>query len=864
MGCFRTSADPLRHPATGLPGAAVLVATAALSVAVSPTPRAAEPAADAAVADVAATAGDITADTFTVRIAPLLARHCGDCHGADTQEGSLRLDSHAGLAAGGGTGAVIVPGSADESLLVQAVRRLDESLAMPPDGPIPAEDGALLAAWIDAGAPHPDGPLEPQPGIDLARARRHWSLVPPERPDVPDDRHPIDALLDTALDAEGLLPTAPADPATLVRRVTFDLTGLPPTPDEIDAFVADPSAAAFDRLVDRLLASPHYGEHWGRHWLDVVRYADSNGLDENVAHGNAWRYRDYVIAAFNADKPFDAFLREQLAGDLLVAPDDSPDRVAELLTATGYLVLGPKVLAEGDERKLMMDIIDEQIDTTGRAFLGLSLGCARCHDHKFDPVSQADYYALAGIFQSTRTMESLARIAKWHENVVATPAERAAHEAHQRRIDEAQAAVDRFLTETRTTLAQSVAAVSPADTGTKSDGAIAPEKPAAREIPEAEFPEEARKHLAALREAQKQLAASLPKLATAMGVVDAEPTTTRIHLRGSHLTLGRTVERGVPAVFTAVAEPVAMPAEASGRRELARWLTDPGHPLTARVIANRLWRWHFGRGLVTSTDNFGITGAPPTNQPLLDWLAVELVESGWSLKHLHRLILSSAAWRRSSDPAASPTAARARQVDPDNRLWWRADVRRLEAESVRDALLATAGMLDRTMGGSLLHVGNREFVFNHTSKDETSYDAPRRSVYLPVIRNHIQDALWLFDCTDGAVANGDRATSTVASQALWLLNAQLPLDAAQRIAESVMAAAPHDTSTRTLLLFRRILGRQPTAAEAAWLGRRLDALRATLRNDDAGTAGGGDTLETAAWAAAAQALLMSDAFMVVR
>ena len=781
----------------------------------------------------------ITAMTFAERVGPLLAARCQECHGAETQEASLRLDSREGLAAGGGTGPVLVPGSAETSLLVQAVRRVDEQLAMPPDGPLSDEEVALLAAWVDAGAPHPDGAIVPvEPEHASPRARDHWALAPLERPPLPEQPagHPIDRFLGGPLAAAGLKPTAAGDPATLVRRLAFDLTGLPPEPDMSDGFVADPSPAAFAALVDELLASPHYGEHWARHWLDVVRYADSNGLDENVAHGNAWRYRDYVIAAFNADKPFDAFVREQIAGDLLVDDETSPERKAELLTATGFLVLGPKVLAEGDETKLQMDIIDEQIDTTSKAFLGLAIGCARCHDHKFDPISQADYYGLAGILQSTRTMESLTRIAKWNENLIATPAEQAAHAAHQAEIDAAAAAVEAFLSEARESLASS---------------GLGGEAAAAAEIAEDAFPEVAKEKLAALRAEQQQLEAALPELPSAMGVAEAEPVVAAIHLRGSHLTLGRTVPRGIPTVLE-LDGPVAIPDNASGRLQLARWLTDPRHPLTARVIVNRVWRWHFGRGIVPSTDNFGTTGEPPTNQPLLDWLAAELIESGWSLKHLHRLILSSDAWQRSSDTATSPTAAAAREHDPDNRLWWRADVRRLEAESVRDAMLSVAGRLDATMGGSLLHVGNREFLFDHTSKDETDYDVPRRSIYLPVIRNHIQDALWLFDCTDGAVPDGNRATSTIASQALWLLNAELPMDAAEQIAGDVLTAAPGDTAMQTRLVFRRVLGRLPSDAEGAWLAEQVATMRPLV-----------DT-EQAAWAAAVQTLLVSDQFLVVR
>jgi cytochrome c553 len=799
---------------------------------------------------------------FSERVAPLLASHCVACHGAEHQEGGLRLDGLAGLSAGGVTGAAIVPGSAAESLLVMAVSRTDESLAMPPDGKLADADVTAIRAWIDAGALHPDGNVTvpvPAPPFDPAEKRRFWSLTPPERPLPPPVRDaalvatPIDAFVIARLDEAGIVPAAVADPATLLRRASLLLTGLPPTPDEVDAFLADPAADAWEKVVERLLASPRYGEHQARHWLDVVRYADSNGLDENIAHGNAWRYRDWVIAAFNRDEPFDAFLRAHLAGDLLVGEGMDEARRAELLTATGFLAMGPKVLAEGDQEKLLADIVDEQIDTVGKAFLGLSFGCARCHDHKFDPVSQADYYALAGVFKSTTTMESLARIAKWHENDVATAAERAALAAAQERVAAQQRSIDALLAETRTALA--AAAQAGGEAGGEA-GAVAP-PPA--EIPEERFPEEVRARLAGLREELKGLEAALPAPATAMGVREGTPEEARVALRGSHLAPGRRVPRGVPAVLE-IERPLAVPAAGSGRRELADWLVDPRHPLTARVFVNRLWRWHFGRGIVPTPDNFGFQGEAPTNQPLLDWLACEFVASGWSVKHVHRLLLTSRVWRSSSDPAASPTRDRAEAVDPAGERLWRFPLRRLEAESVRDATLAVSGLLDTTMGGSMLHVANRAFLFDHTSIDGTNYDSPRRSIYLPVIRNHIHDAFWLFDCTDGAVPNGDRGSSTVASQALYLLNSEFEIGCAEALAERALAAAPADAALVPTILWRRVLGRHPTAAEARLALEGAAALEAALVAD--GVAEG--ERRKRAWAAVAQALLAGNEFLFVR
>jgi hypothetical protein len=776
----------------------------------------------------------------------------------------LRLDSLAGLSAGGEAGPVIVPGSAAESVLAGAIGYADEALAMPPDGKLPIEAIEAIRAWIDGGAHHPSGRIETpalKPPFDPIAKRAFWSLTPPVRAPLPpvrnpaDVANPIDAFVVARLDAEGIEPASLADKPTLLRRASFALTGLPPTPDEVDAFLADHSPEAWDRVIERLLASPRYGEHQARHWLDVVRYADSNGLDENIAHGNAWRYRDWCIAAFNRDEPFDAFLRAHLAGDLLVDEGIAPARRAELLTATGFLAMGPKVLAEGDQQKLLADIIDEQIDTTGKAFMGLSLGCARCHDHKFDPVSQADYYALAGVFKSTQTMESLARIAKWHENDVASPEEQAVLAAARERLAEQKKLIDDLVAGTRATLAR-VGVAAPAAGAAAETGSQAA---AAPEIPEEQFPDDVKGKLAALREEHKKLEGALPQLPTAMGVKEGVAEEARIAVRGSHLTLGRRVGRGVPVVLE-LDRPLAPPPAGSGRKELAEWLTDRRHPLTARVFVNRLWRWHFGRGIVPTTDNFGFQGEKPTNQALLDWLAVEFVESGWSVKAMHRLILRSRSWRLSSDPAACATRARAEEVDATNVLHWRGDVRRLEAESVRDATLAAAGLLDTSMGGSMLHVANRAFLFDHTSIDGTKYDSPRRSIYLPVIRNHLYDAFWLFDCTDGAVPNGNRGTSTVASQALYLLNSDFELGCAEALAKGILAAAPADARLRPSILYRRAFGRMPTEAEEHLVTAAVRDLEGTLAAD--GVAEGERALR--AWTAVAQTLLAGNEFLFVR
>ncbi|MEY3174616.1 MAG: hypothetical protein RLZZ436_2530 [Planctomycetota bacterium] len=803
-------------------------------------------------------------DRWNQQVVPLLQQHCFSCHGPDSQESGLRLDTLAGLNSGGHSGPPVIPGQPEESLLLVAVRKIDSSLQMPPEGRLTPEQIRILEEWIQTGAVHADGPVQPvvpAAPYDPQEAARFWSLRPLVRPAVPtvegpQIRTPIDAFINHELQKRGLRQNAVADRLTLFRRAASQLTGLPPSPQQITEFLADSSPEALDRAVDRLLASPHYGERWARHWLDVVRYADSNGLDENIAHGNAWRYRNYVINSFNADKPFNQFLREQLAGDLLT--EDQPDPVVrnERLIATGFLSLGPKVLAEGDERKLHLDIIDEQLDTIGRSMLGLTIGCARCHDHKFDPISQADYYSLAGIFLSTKTMESLKRIAKWNENSIATDADRSALTIHQERVAAKKAEVDTFL-------------------ATASAAAGQP-------IPEDQLSAEQKTRLQQLREELKALESATPELPTAMGVAEGTIDSARILPRGNHLAPGRRVPRGLPLVLDPE-RTLQIPDSHSGRLELANWVVGPANPLTARVIVNRVWRWHFGRGLAASTDNFGKLGEPPLHPELLDWLAVEFVESGWSLKALHRLILRSQTWQLSStrDNAAADS-------DPDNHLHWRWSVQRLGAEAVRDFVLAACGQLDPTMGQSMLHVKNREFLFDHTSKDGTRYDSFRRSIYLPVIRNNLYDAMSLFDCTDGAVPNGDRGSSTVASQALFLMNSPLVLQAAENLARQLLEQSP-DFAVRADQLLLRTLGRSATPVDiqnlqqaAEKLTRQLQ-LEAQARGADAGAAaaatsscptgdpGGlspasfsGDHSELAVWTSLCQTFLMSNEFLYIR
>ncbi|MGE3806860.1 MAG: DUF1549 domain-containing protein, partial [Gemmataceae bacterium] len=634
---------------------------------------------------------------FETRVRPVLLDQCARCHGEKKQKGGLRVDEPERLLRGGSAGPVIVKGKPAESSFIKALAHDDPELKMPPNRKLSDQQIADLTHWVKIGAPIPKRTSVLKGDINAGRL--FWSFKTPVDPPVPEvnnaawARTPLDRFVLAALEAKGIEPAPAADKIALLRRATYDLIGLPPTPAEIDAFLQDESPDAFARVVERLLASPHYGERWGRHWLDVARYADSNGLDENIAHGNAWRYRDYVIAAFNSDKPYDRFVVEQLAGDLL--PHSNMKQRHEQLIATGFLSLGPKVLAEVDETKMEMDIIDEQIDTLGRAFLGLTLGCARCHDHKFDPILTEDYYALAGIFKSTKTMESFKKIARWHENPIATDEELARQREHQQQVAARKEEVAVLIKAAMEKLKQA--------------GVALPKNP------ESMFPAETKAELKKLREELAKLEKAAPELPTAMGVTDGKVVDVAVHLRGDHLKLGDMVARRVPQVLADVEAP-RFGTVHSGRLELARWLVRPEHPLTSRVIVNRVWRWHFGQGLVPTPDNFGRLGERPANQPLLDWLARRFIEEGWSLKKLHRRIMLSNTYQlNTKHPRGSFDA------DPENRLHWRANVRRLESEAIRDSLLAVSGTLDTTRGGSLLHVKNREFLFDHTSKDTTKY-----------------------------------------------------------------------------------------------------------------------------------------------
>jgi hypothetical protein len=770
---------------------------------------------------------------FEAKIRPVLATHCGKCHASTAEKlrGGLRLDSREGLRLGGDSGPAIVPGRPDESLLVRAIRYGDEDLRMPPKGKLPDAVVADVEAWIRMGAPDPrTGPAPStagRPPADLAKARAFWSFRPPKKSAPPSvkrtdwPRGNIDRFLLAAIEVRGLAPVADADRPRLLRRLTIDLIGLPPTPEELDAFLVDDSPDAFANVVDRLLASPRFGERWARHWLDVARYAESSGKT-NFSYPQAWRYRDWAIASFNADKPYDRFVREQIAGDLLPAADDRER--ADQIIASGFLALGSKAHDAENRGQFVLDVIDEQIEATTRAFLGLTVACARCHDHKMDPIPQRDYYALAGIFRSTQTCSGT--LAGVFPNFNASPLIELPTGADVR------SAVPALTPEQRAAMEQRLPA-------------LVRERDA---IP----PGEANRDR--LRRANSMIATLRHRLlidrpggtprAFAMGVRERdEVVDSPLYIRGELDQPGEVVPRGLLRVLCD--DLSAMIPSGSGRRELTDWLASPSNPLTARVVVNRVWLHLFGRGLVPTPDNFGAAGARPTHPELLDSLAVEFMQDGWSIKGLIRRIVLSRAY--GLDSAQDP---RNFEADPDNALVWRMSKLRLEAEAVRDALLLVGGRLANgpPVGSPVARLGEGLALFVRVEGVDAT--DTHRSVYLPVVRDRVPESLALFDFADPSLVTGERATTNGPAQALYFLNAPLVIRQAEALADRVRAMEG-DEAHRVDRAYRIALARWPTPAER-------DRALAFLREFAAGA--GGNEPGREAWSAFCQALLAGAEF----
>ena len=1046
---------------------------------------------------------------FETKIRPILAKHCYQCHGNDPDkvEKELVLTTAHGIRKGGQSGPVIVPGKPDKSLLILAIRHSNPDLQMPEDK-LPREVIRDFERWVeqDAFDPRNDtdyetkGLAQANREYDFSQGRKHWayqSLQRPELPEVDDSgwvRSPIDRFILSKLEEHGLKQVGPVTKSKLIRRLTYNLIGLPPTEEEIDDFLADKSPQAYEKVIDRLLDSDRYGERWGRHWLDVVRYADSNGGDDNIGYPNAFRYRDYVIKSFNQDKPYDQFVREQIAGDLL--PDLTDDAARfDALTGTGFWMLGSKVLDLKDQEEKALNIIDEQLDVMGMAFIGQNIGCARCHDHKFDPIPTTDYYALAGILKSSVTMDEnderghfmvqrplatqskleafekaqkvitlvenelsdiivdandqlrlqrissvaryllaadqrkrvsenissrrkqvdpsvldpdiVRRLSDWllpdrveapifivwnvfsdafhakdadspaklnqlsqslHERAKEDPGSVSAYtlrmlesdppasldelaaryqklfvtldellKAHldfyllREELDTQRIAQEKnteipentklsdYLKEQTKLTRQSRAISTKLDyietrLGASSGSGVLKNLKAVRDhlqeairaqqdaqeklidgkaresvelrrqahdfleqasqriqkLPkkheeriqnfvdkvrlegisrllltrddspfiltqkaeEQRYSKDTRSRIAKLRkniDNLKDYAPTQPSWAVAIREAE-EIVDLPVHLRGSHLTkVDKPTPRGFLRVMDHLVKPPRPPENQSGRLELARWLTDANHPLTARVMVNRIWQWHFGTGLVDTPNNFGTRGGEPSHPILLDYLATRFIELGWSVKTLNREIVLSNTYQLSTEHHAGNA-----EKDTDNKMLWRMNQRRLEVEPIRDALLALGGNLDLTMGGRVNQYkpgrGDRDrFVFSEGAtwfrlKDEL-YIAPRRSVYLPVIRNALFPMFSVLDYADASAPIGNRSSTVIATQALLMMNSSFVIEQAERFARELLKGDLNSEDRRIETAFIRAYGRPPTRTEIADAKHFLRAMR---------------------------------------
>ncbi len=885
---------------------------------------------------------------FEKRIRPLIADRCFTCHSAQAEKlkGGLLLDTREGVLKGGDQGPAIVPGNPEKSLLIKAVRWVDPDLQMPPKKRLDPEQVADLEAWVKMGAPDPRGgvakppPLKKPMGMSVEDGRKLWAYRLPVKSALPalrDAAWPsgdIDRFILAGLEAKGLKPAPAADRAVLARRLFYDLHGLPPSPEEVDAFVADASSDAVEKLVDRLLASPRFGERWGRHWLDVARFAESLTLRGFIMK-DAWRYRDYVIASFNADVPFDRFVREQVAGDLM--GDGTLEERRRRAVAVTFLVMGNTNLEEQDKKQLEMDVVDEQLETVCRGILAQTVTCARCHDHKFDPIPTRDYYALAGIFKNSRTLEH-SNVSKWLEvPLPAEPEREAEAKKHDDRIAALQARIKaekgKAPTLAETPAGKTKGALAVADVPgvvvdsakaekvgdwmqstysgvyigdgylhDKNEGkgeksltfhpelvagryevrlAYSPGTSRSKEVPvtilsadgekdvtvnEQENPpiegrfvslgqhrfennqgyvivsnEGTRGHVTAdamvfipvekletakssaatakatetapVRELEaelKKLQESGAKRETVMAVREEKAIADlKIHHRGSVHTLGDPAPRGVLQVALHGEAP-RMPAGQSGRKELADWLASRDNPLTARVFVNRAWHWLFGAGIVRTTDNFGTTGEKPSNPELLDHLAVRFVEDGWSVKKLVRTIVTSSVYRMASGVAS--------EADPENRLLGRANRRRMDAEGIRDAMLVLSGRLKLEAGGPTFPASlSADYSYRHAGLE--------RGVYVPVFRNALPELFEVFDFADTSVPTGRRESSTVAPQALYLMNNAFVLEQAGHAATRLLSESHKDDRARAARAYRLALGRLPTEGETALLLRHVSGAK---------------------------------------
>jgi mono/diheme cytochrome c family protein len=759
---------------------------------------------------------------FESKVRPVLVEHCYKCHGDAKHKGGLRLDSHAAMMTGGDTGPAIEPGNPEKSLLVKAINYGDEHMKMPPAKKLPKEQIDNITAWVKMGAPWPGAGETVKPPRKTEKEitdkdRAHWAFQPVKRPAPPvagvsRAPNPIDAFILARLEAKGLHPNPPASKRELIRRVYYDLTGLPPTPDEVETLVNDKSEQWYESLVDRLLDSPRYGEKWGRHWLDLVHFAETNSYERDNPKPNAWRYRDYVIRSFNQDKPYDQFIREQLAGDEMTpegAASPSPDAVI----ATGYLRLGIWDDEPSDRELARYDMLDDIVATTGQVFLGMTLDCARCHDHKIDPILQKDYYRFLSFFQNINHYRNGGPTDE--APIYTDPAGKAAYEAKVKALEERREglrkAVAAFEDEFRKLYAQvnNGKEIGPVETpkmiATDAGKLLGKERTA--------HYEQQRKELLSLK--NQKVAGEMALCVTEAGRSAPE---TCVLIRGNPHVKGDKVAPAFPTVFNLPAPMIPPPsanAKTTGRRTvLANWIASKDNPLTARVMVNRIWQYHFGRGIVRSSSNFGTAGDRPTHPELLDWLAAEFAEKKFQMKPMHRLMVTSNAYKMSS--RNNPQAA---AVDPANDLLWRYDMRRLTGEEIRDSILSVCGCLNLKMEGPSIYVDIPKEVMAGQSAPGYGWgkspeaEQNRRSIYIHVKRSLLTPILESFDLGDVDRSNPVRFVTTQPGQALGMINGEFVNKEAGLLAARLRKESPNDVAKQVRQGLSLVTQRPPTDAE---------------------------------------------------
>lgn len=740
---------------------------------------------------------------FAARVRPLLVRNCLSCH-MDSPKGGLRLDSRDALLKGGVSGPAIIPGDPHDSLLIKTVRTNDPRTKMPPDQALSENEIADLVEWVKKGALWENAIADSEITEYLITPahRSFWSFQPLRKHPAPEvrpkewSRNPIDQFILAKLEERKLKPAPRAARRILIRRASYDLTGLPPTPEEVEAFLADQSPDAFAKVVDRLLASPHYGERWARHWLDLVRYSDTAGDSSDYPIPQAYLYRNYVIDSFHRDKPYDQFIREQIAGDLLPGPDDQ--QAWERVIATGYLSIARRFSVR-PERNMHLTI-EDTIDNLGKTFLGLSVSCARCHDHKYDPISMQDYYALYGIFDSTRYPFAGSENVKEQRDLIARlPQSKldAVLKPYRVELDPIEAEIQRLEQERTGAVAQ-----------------IAEGRQPSR------LPDQIKAEINKLEKLRKAVFAKMPDLEMAFAVADGTPHNARIQARGDPRNPGQEV----PRRFLQILGGRELPSwvRGSGRLQLAEWLADPHNPLTARVMVNRIWQHHFGKGLVATPSDFGVRGKSPSHPELLDYLAVRFVESGWSIQAMHRLILLSRTYQAASEGGASNA-----MIDPDNQFLWKFNRRRLDAEAIRDSLLMISGDLDTTRPGPHPFPHHSTWTFTQHKPFVDVYESRQRSIYLMTQRIQKHPYLAIFDGADTNLSAAQRQVTTTPLQALFMMNSTFVHERAEQLARRLVTEAAGSTG-RIDRAHRLILGRPATPGELRQGEEYLEKAQAKL------------------------------------